>query len=57
MFRLFSVLKENSLLNHINHRHKSSASDGNILTFKTKIATREKMRKYRALDTNVTQGM
>lgn len=54
---LFSVTRQPLVLNHINCRQKSSATDGNIQSLKLRHATREKIRKLRMLKTSVTQGM
>lgn len=55
-FCVLSVTRQASFLNQINCRQKSSAVDGSIHTLKLKPATRDKIRKFRMLQTNVTQG-
>lgn len=55
-FHSFSVTRQNLIYNHINCRQKSSATDGNIHLLKIKPSTRDKLRKFKFLQTNVTQG-
>lgn len=49
-------MRHSLIYNHKNCRQKSSAIDGNIQPLKMKPSTRDKLRKFKFLKTNVTQG-